>query len=81
MANRGEIERLKASRSGFKAAVTRISNSITRVINDADPTDKPSLIQAEIGMKQWKEALDRYVAAEDAVMGPNGWTPMTVMEK
>ena len=68
MANRGEIERLKASRSGFKATVTRISNRVTAGINNADPTDKASLIQAEIEIRKWEEALDRYVAAEDAVM-------------
>ena len=58
MANRGEIERLKASRSGFKATVTIISNRVTAWINNADPTDEVSLIQAEIEIRRWEEALD-----------------------
>ena len=80
MTGRGEIERLKASRSGFKAAVTRISNRVTGVINNTDPRDETSLIQAEIEIKQWKDALDRYVAAEDEVMGPQKWTLTMLME-
>ena len=68
MADRREIERLKNSRSGYKATVTRISNRVTAQINNADPRDEAPLIQAEFEIKKWEEAVDRYVAAEDAVM-------------
>ena len=70
MADRRAIEDLKAPRSGYKAAITRNANRVTEIINNADPREDATLIQAEIEIKQWKDALDRYVAAEDAVMGP-----------
>ena len=68
MADRRAIETLKNSRSGFKATVTRYANRLVAFINNADPRDEASLIQAEIDFKKWEEALDRYIAAEEAVM-------------
>ena len=67
-AERKKIDGLKASRSGFKATVTRVSNRVATGINNADPTDEAALIQAEFEIKKWEEALERYVAAEEAVM-------------
>ena len=69
MADRRTIETLKNSRSGFKSTVTRYANRLVTFINNADPGDEASLIQAEIEFKKWEEALDRYIAAEEAVMG------------
>ena len=53
-AERKKIDGLKASRSGFKATVTRVSNRVATGINNADPTDEAALIQAEIEIKMWK---------------------------
>ena len=44
MAERKKIDSLKASRSGFKGTVTRVSNRVAMGINNADPTDEAALI-------------------------------------
>ena len=65
--DRDELNALKASRRGYKSSLGRIKNSTLLEINQFQKGQNP--IHLETLMKMWRTALEKYVNAEDRVMG------------
>ncbi|XP_059096764.1 uncharacterized protein LOC131891250 [Tigriopus californicus] len=66
MAHRDEIQVLKASRRGFKAALTRARNVAESALEDFSVGDDPVLLENFIC--HWDERLHKYLNAEDQVI-------------
>lgn len=66
MSDREEIQALKASRSGYKSALTRARNVAESSLEDYVVGDDPILLENFIG--HWDARLQKYLDAEDQVI-------------
>jgi len=66
MDDREEIDRLKASRRGFKAALTRTRRAVENLIEDHIDRDDPTLLENHFAI--WTQRWDKFQKAEEAVI-------------
>ncbi|XP_059095941.1 uncharacterized protein LOC131890587 [Tigriopus californicus] len=66
MSKRDEIASLKASRRGFKSALTRARKSAQSALDDYILGDDPVLLENFLG--HWDDRLQKYLFAEDQVI-------------
>lgn len=66
MSKRDEITLLKASRSGFKSALTRARKSAKAALDDHTPGEDPILLESFL--EHWDDRLQKYLHAEDQVI-------------
>ena len=68
-AGRAAVDELKASRRGFKSAVTRVSGLAVNAIREAQAEDDAGdPTQLEMWIEQWESALNKYIEAENRVL-------------